>query len=455
MVYSSFTDDTFCAPATAPVDSSIAVIRVNGPAALETVRSFFSRPEKIIPREACHGTVLDEGKPVDDVIILYFKSPATYTGDDLVEIHCHGNQFIVHRLIKMLMNRGVRIAEPGEFTRRAFINGKMDLTEAEAVNHIITARSDWEVETSLKQMHGSLRQAVNEIRDRLITLKADIESGIDFIEEDIEFISSSEALDSINKISAAIKDMITRCRTGQKLSRGIDLAIVGKPNVGKSSILNLLLNQERAIVSDIPGTTRDMIKETVQIKGIHLNIIDTAGIGIPSDEIERIGIELTGKKIEEASLVLCVLDATTGITEQDRPVLEKVQSKSVFYLINKIDLTRDAIESIDKNLPREAIPFSARTAEGIGILETEISDFLRNAFVDYRNSFIADVRVITLLEKALGSATEAALVIEKNEPPEIIAFEIQALIDYFSEITGEITPEDVLNSIFSRFCIGK
>ena len=448
-------DETFCAPATAPVNSSIAIIRVNGPLSLEAVRAIFSKPESIRAGQACHGRITSNGHDVDDIVLLYFKQPRSYSGDDLVELYCHGNQFIVHRIISLLGKQGVRLAEPGEFTRRAFLNGKMDLTEAEAINHVICARSEWEIETALKQMHGSLREAIAGIRDSIISLKADIEAGIDFIDQDIEFISKSAALDKSRAVHASIGSLLLRCKTGQKLSRGIDIAIAGKPNAGKSSILNLMLNQERAIVSDIPGTTRDMIRESVQIRGIHLNLIDTAGIGIPGDEIERIGIELSGKKIEEASLVLCILDAVTGITEEDRRVLDKVRMKRTLYLVNKVDVTKENLPAISLELPGEAIPFSAKTGEGLDSLEARISGVLNTEFVDYENSFIADIRITSLIENALSFSSSVTDLVASNSPLEIIAFEMQSLLDALSEITGEITPDDILGSIFSRFCIGK
>ena len=266
-------EETFCAPATAPVNSSLAIIRINGPEAHSVIQTVFSRPDQIAPRRACYGSIIDGDRIVDDVVLTYFKSPHSFTGDDLVEISCHGNQFVIHHIIRLLNSRGIRLAEPGEFSMRAFLNGKVGLTEAEAINHIITARSDWEVETALKQMHGAFSDTIRLIRETIIRLKADIEAGIDFIEEDIEFVSQPEALAEAVRIEQELQNIHTRCTTGQKISQGIDVALAGKPNVGKSSILNLILNQERAIVSDIPGTTRDMIKESVQIKGVHINLL--------------------------------------------------------------------------------------------------------------------------------------------------------------------------------------
>ena len=448
-------EETFCAPATAPINSSLAVVRVNGPGALDAVRSMFSRPEAIVPRKASYGSIMDNGRVVDDVVLVYFKAPHSFTGDDIVEITCHGNQFIVHRIIRMLNDDDVRIAEPGEFSKRAFMNGKMGLTEAEAINHIITARSEWEVETALKQMHGSLSNEIMTIREAAIVLKADIEAGIDFIEEDISFVSHGESLKRIQEIRELTGKLIRRCVIGQKVSRGIDVAIAGKPNVGKSSILNLILNQERAIVSEIPGTTRDMIRESVQISGVHINLIDMAGIDTPGGQLEKIGIELSNKKIEESPLLLCVLDATTGISEADRFILEKVKNKTVIYLINKTDISLNRIDEIQQSLPDQGLPFSAKTGQGLNDLEKRITQVLNREFIDFHHSFIADMRVITLLEKTLAHSETVQKLLHQQEPAEIVAFEIQCMLDSLAEVTGEISPDDVLNSIFSRFCIGK
>lgn len=448
-------EETFCAPATAPVNSSLAIIRINGPKALSAAEKLFSRPGQIAPRMASYGSIIDGDHIIDDVVLTYFKAPRSFTGDDLIEISCHGNQFIVHRIIRILDSMGIRLAQPGEFSMRAFLNGKIGLTEAEAINHIITARSDWEVETALKQMHGAFSDAIRAIRQDIIHLKADIEAGIDFIEEDIEFVTRDQALSQAQSIEEQLKNILLRCTTGQKISRGIDVALVGKPNVGKSSILNLILNQERAIVSDIPGTTRDMIKESVQIRGIHINLVDMAGIDTPGNEIEKIGIELSHKNIETSPLILCVFDASTGITSADLNIIKKVSTKKVIYLINKVDISRNNLMDMGKEIPDTTVHFSARTGEGLPILEERISSMLKDEFFDYKNSFIADIRVISLLENAITITGNVKKIIEHKEPSEIVAFEMQSLLDVLSQITGEITADDVFHSIFSRFCIGK
>lgn len=449
-------EDTIYAPSTPPINSPIAIIRISGSESLRVANLVFQSHGKIKPRLASFGTIIDNSEQIDDIILIYYHSPQSYTGEDMIEIFCHGNQIILYKIIRLLNRLGLRLAEPGEFTKRAFLNGKLDLTEAEAINHIITAQSEWEVDTAIKQMHGSLKNIISEIRDNVILLKADIEAGIDFIEEDIEFVSYPEALNRAEKIKESLNDLLLRCKTGEKISHGIDVTITGKPNVGKSSILNLILNQERAIVSDIPGTTRDLIRESIQINGIQINLTDTAGINTPGNEIEKIGIEFSHKTIEKASIILMVIDAATGIDETDRNIIKKISSKKNIIIINKIDLVgKNEIETIEKKIGRDAIHFSAITGIGLSDLKNAISTILSSEFVEYRNSFVADLRIINLLEKSIENIDSVSELFTQKEPVEIIAFEMQALHDNLSEITGEITPDNVLDSIFNRFCIGK
>ena len=450
-------EDTICASATPPINSPIAVVRITGPETYRAVKSIFNHTEKIRHRIAVYGSVIHKDELIDDVVLVYYESPNSFTGEDMAEISCHGSPIIVRKIIRILNELDIRIAEPGEFSKRSFLNGKIDLTEAEAINHIITARSDWEVSAAIKQMHGALHNKVNAIRDLIIHLKADIEAGIDFIEENIEFISNEDAIVQLNEIKALLKDLQKRCRIGEKISHGIDIPIVGRPNVGKSSILNLILNKERAIVTDIPGTTRDIINEIVQFAGVPVNLMDTAGITDTNCAIEQKGIELSGKKIETASIVIVVIDAGSGVTDSDLEIIESIKNKKAIILANKIDLVSDrnkAMSVIEKKTGK-VIHFSAKTGEGLSLLEQSVAEIFKNEFVDYNNSFIADMRVINILEKAVSIIEEAERLLLLKEPQEILAFLLQSLIDCFSEITGEISPDDVLNSIFGRFCIGK
>jgi len=449
-------DDTICAPATPPINSSISIIRISGPKSKGATDSIFNNSKKLTPRNSVYGSIFWRNKKIDDVVAVFYEAPYSYSGEDMVEIFCHGNQLIVYKIIEILSELGIRMAEPGEFSKRAFLNGKMDLTEAEAVNQLILARSDWEIDAALKQMHGSLKNILDEIKEQVVTVKADIESGIDFIEEDIEFVSNKEIFSIAEKISSSIDDVLLRCKVGNKISNGIDVAIVGRPNVGKSSILNLFVNRERAIVSNIPGTTRDLIKESIQLGGVPVNLIDTAGIDTPGDEIERIGINLSHQEIENASILLLVLDASIGLLPQDKKIIEEVKNKKTFFILNKIDIaSKEQVASIKNELPCNLVEFSALKGIGLDTLEAELEKVFVSQFISVENPFLADMRIIQLLERAKDSLEKVKVLLENNEPAEILAFEFQSVLDFIGEITGEISPNDILESIFSRFCIGK
>ncbi len=452
-------EDTICAPASAPVNSSLAIIRTSGPGSYGAACSFFTARENIKHRHAAYGSITDGDRIIDDVILVYYKAPSSFTGEDMVEIFCHGNHLVVGSILRLLYKTGIRIAEPGEFSKRAFLNGKMDLTEAEAINSLINARSDWEIRASIDQMHGSLKRVVDKLRDDVIHLKADIEAGIDFTDQDIEFVSADESLRIVKEITDSLNDLRKRCAMGNRTARGIDVTLAGRPNVGKSSLLNLILNEERAIVSDIPGTTRDLIKESVQIGGVRINLTDTAGLGEPGDDIERIGIERSRKNIGAASLVLMVIDALQGVTDQDREIISGLEGKKVIYVLNKIDLAgeegKSRIETISAETGLSFVPVSAKFGTGFSGLEEAVAKVIAGEFVDFSNSFLADERIINIINSSIDIVERTAHLIEMKEPPEIIAFELDDLIQKLSDVTGEITTEDILGSIFSRFCIGK
>ncbi|MCL2026405.1 MAG: tRNA uridine-5-carboxymethylaminomethyl(34) synthesis GTPase MnmE [Leptospirales bacterium] len=446
-------EDTICAPATPPVNAPIAIIRVSGPESLAAAERIFSKVSDIKPREAVYGFITDGEEKIDNVILIYYKSPASYTGEDMLEIFSHGNPIIVRRIIQLLIALNIRMAEPGEFSKRAFFNNKMDLTEAEAVNQIILGKTQWEVSAAIEQMHGSLRTVIGNVREKIVLLKADIEALIDFSDQDIDFAEQSELAGRAISIKADISDILRRCRAGDKISSGFNLSIAGKPNVGKSSIFNLILNKERAIVSAIAGTTRDLIRESVIIEGIPFNIHDTAGIRESEDEIERAGINLSKNSIDSASIVLVVIDALSGIDKHDTEILDAVKDKNYIVLINKTDAANEENIHIIENEIKSALRFSAKTGDGLQELEKRITSVLKNEFVPLKNSFIADIRIINLLEESLAGMET---VIETTaEHGDITAFELQLVMDKLGEITGEISPDEVLDSIFGRFCIGK
>lgn len=449
-------EDTICAPATPPVNSPISIIRISGPETLRAARAVFSRPDNIENRKTVYGSIVDNGTAVDDVILVYYQGPGSYTGEDMCEIFTHGNPLIVRRIMSMLSALNIRLADHGEFSRRAFLNGKMDLTEAEAINQLITARSQWEISSAVDQMHGSMKQAIASIKDKAVLLKADIEAGIDFIQEDIEFVSTDEALKRTEEMRSEIEDVIFRCRLGEKISAGFNVAIAGQPNVGKSSLLNLMLNQERAIVSSVPGTTRDVIRELTRIEGLPINLYDTAGIAESDDEIEKIGISLSHRTIDDAALVIFVLDGSRELENNDLKILEEIADRKKIVVINKIDIAQpESAEKIETQLNLKCIRFSAKTAEGLRELESAIAAELKDGFSELNTTFAADARMIGLFENAEKNAYAVLELIRSNEPSEIIAAELQSLLSALGEITGEISPDEVLDSIFSRFCIGK
>ena len=448
--------DTICAVASAPGTGAIAVVRVSGPESFGVVSSVFPNFAKCKERRAVYGELIFDGRVLDDVVAVAYNSPASFTGEDTVELFCHGNPLVASDIIRALSFCGCRMADPGEFTRRAFLNGKVDLTGAEAINSIITARSRFEIDAAIKQMHGSLRSAVAGLRERVIVLKADIECSIDFTDEDIEFVSHNEASTALRGIIEDIVKLRSRCLMGMKLSRGVDLPLVGRPNSGKSSILNMILNAERAIVSDIPGTTRDIIRETIQFGGVHVNLIDTAGIREAENEIERIGILRTSSVIEESSIAVLVIDGTAGYGNEEREIEKLFSGKKIVRLINKSDcVSAEAIHSIIREIQSDAIPFSAHNGDGISVFEEAVTDFIRNEFAGVEESFSADERIILCIDTALANANDSVRLLAEKAPYEIIASAMQGFLDALSDITGEITPDSVLDSIFSRFCIGK
>ncbi|MDA3899969.1 MAG: tRNA uridine-5-carboxymethylaminomethyl(34) synthesis GTPase MnmE [Spirochaetes bacterium] len=449
-------NDIICAPATSPFNSALAIIRVSGTGSDGIARRIFQSNQPIEHRKSLYGSIHDSRGLVDDVMLTWFKAPFSFTGEETFEVSCHGNPLIVQRIMMLLLSfDNVRFAEPGEFTRRAFLNGKMDLTEAQAVNAVIQARSDWEIDSALDQMHGSLKREVIALKEVLILLRANIEAAIDFSQENISFVTYSEALIQAEDIKTKLESLHKRCSIGERISHGIVVAIIGKPNVGKSSILNYIINAERSIVSDIPGTTRDIIRESIQMRGIHLNLVDTAGIRNSEDVVEKIGIERSKKALADADIILVVFDQLTGVNFEDETLVASLPEKKMVALLNKSDIQKNL--TIDQFSDRfvNTICFSAITGEGLDKLEECVESIVLSHYGNFRSSFVADIRIVKLLEQSKVFCKSLIDVLENEEPEEIVAFEIRQLIDTLKEITGEISTDDILESIFTRFCIGK
>ena len=446
--------DPIVAVATPFGESAVGIVRLSGKGVLEIVRRFFKTKAEIKPRYAHYGTLLDEkGEPLDEGILIYYKAPKSYTGEDMVEISLHGNPLILKRAVEVFISGGCRLAEPGEFTKRAFLNGKMDLTQAEAVAELISAKTDLARRVALRQLKGELSKHIKPLRESLLQLLAYIEADIEFSEEDIPTLTKEQVVSMVEEVISGIDKLLRTAKTGKFIREGVKLAIVGKPNVGKSSLFNALLREDRAIVTDIEGTTRDYIEETVNLRGIPLVLVDTAGIREAKDPVEKIGIERTLKKIEEADVILFVLDGSKPLTEEDKRIYEQVRGKNLIVVVNKTDLgTVIPLEIFEGH---SIIKVSALKGEGIRNLEEEILKRAGVLVEDGINVYVS-VRHEELLKKAKGVLERFLERYRREEvSPEIAMLDIREASDYLGEIVGEITTEDILSSIFSRFCIGK
>ncbi len=435
-------------------ESAIGIVRLSGRGVLDIVKRFFKTTGDIKPRYAHYGQFLNEkGEIIDEGIMIYFKGPRSYTGEDMVELYLHGNPLILQRVLEVLLRAGCRLAEPGEFTKRAFLNGKLDLTQAEAVADLIAAKTDLARRVALRQLRGELSKHITPLREALLELCAYLEADIEFSEEDIPTITKEQVLDTLSRVLDSIDRLLETARVGRFLREGIKLAIVGKPNVGKSSLFNALLREDRAIVTDIAGTTRDYIEETLNLKGIPVRLVDTAGIREATDPVERIGVERTLKKIEEADVVLFVVDGSKELSSEDEELFERVKGKDLIVAVNKVDLgVKIPLEKFEGH---SIIKVSALTGEGLKNLEEEILKKVGATVQEGLNIYVS-VRHKQLLEKAKEVLERFKEAYSKEDiSPEIAMLDIREAADYLGEIVGAVTTEDILGNIFSRFCIGK
>lgn len=447
---------TIAAIATSMGSGGIGIIRISGDEALNIVNKVFLPVKKgeIKPFTLRLGQIIDENKNVvDQVLVSYFKAPKSYTGEDVCEINCHGGNVAVNRVLELVLQNGATLAEGGEFTKRAFLNGKLDLTQAEAVIDLINSKSEREGKASIKQLEGKLGDEIRGIKDEIIGLLADIEANIDYPEyEDIEDVRREKIENILIKQINKLKQLEESFESGKILKNGIMTAIVGKPNVGKSSLLNMLLKEERAIVTEIAGTTRDTIEECVTIKGITLRLIDTAGIRETADVVENIGVEKSKNALKNAELVLFLLDGSKGFLAEDEEILQEIGDKNHIILINKIDLENRNIELNNHNIVR----ISAKTGEGIKELEDKIEEMFNLKKLETENEFIVtNIRHKDLLNKARNGLIQARETVVNGLPIDMISINIKTAIKSLGEILGESVSEDVLNKIFEKFCVGK
>lgn len=449
--------ETITAISTPIGHGGIGIVRISGDKALEILNRIFKPKNKGKFKSYTFkfGNIVDNnGNNIDQVLVSYFKAPKTYTGEDVCEINCHGGLIVTKQILEIVLKNGAVLAKPGEFTERAFLNGKVDLTQAEAVMDLINSKSIKENEVSVKQLEGYLGNKIKEIKDEIVDLLVDLEANIDYPEYDIEEVRREKVINVITQNINKIEKLEKTFESGKVLKEGVNTAIIGKPNVGKSSLLNALLRENRAIVTEVAGTTRDTIEEYVTIKGIPLKLIDTAGIRETTDLIENIGIEKSKKALEEAELVILLLDAATGVTPEDKELLRLVENKKNIVLINKIDLNNKINK---KDIPNsDFIEISIKNDIGLDKLEEKIEEiFSLKGLETDDNIMITNVRHQTLIINAKSQLKNALESAKNGIPLDMISIDISNSIQNLGEITGETVSEDVIKGIFAKFCLGK
>lgn len=453
-------DDTIVALATAPGIAAIGVIRLSGPAAFTIANDIF--PSKDLLQQSSHtihvGVIKNDGENIDEAVVSLFKGPRSYTGEDIIEISCHGSPYVQQQVINACIQHGARLAKPGEFTQRAFLNGKLDLTQAEAVADLIASNTKASQKTALHNVRGGFSHVLKQLREDLIQFSALIELELDFAMEDVEFADRNKFYTLINHAQATTQKLLSSFQLGNVIKHGVTVAIIGKPNAGKSTLLNTLLNEDRAIVSDIAGTTRDTIEEVININGILFRLIDTAGIRAHStDTIEMTGIAKSLEKMKSADVVLYIFDVNTETTADCKEQLETFEKAGINYLLvgNKADVNGD--EKVKHAfLSLSPVYFvSAKNNQGIKELENALYQKTVHNEQQSEATIISNARHYTALQEVDKSLSDIKVGLDEKEPGDLLALDIRRCLHYISEITGDISNEDVLDFIFSKFCIGK
>lgn len=465
-------EDTICAPATVPGTGAIAIIRMSG-------KDSFRIADKVV---SCKGSTISEtegyklrygvaleadGTDLDTVLVSVFRSPHSYTGEDSVEISCHSSKYVVERLLQRLVDSGARMAGPGEFTQRAFVNGKMDLAQAEAVADVISSQNAAAHRVAYSQLKGGFSKELKTLRDELLKMTSLLELELDFSEEDVEFASRRELSALLDGALRHIHSLTDSFRYGNALRNGVPVAIVGAVNAGKSTLLNALVGDDRAIVSDIAGTTRDTVEETMTIDGILFRFIDTAGLRTTQDEVEKIGISRSYKKMSEAEIVLALLDVTVPEEENEHSISDivnnlDVKSQKLIVLLNKVDvlgsninvsLLNNTVSSPDEKVIKLYI--SAKTGFGLDTLRTLLSDSQKTATLDSGQTIVTNLRHYQSLMSAAASLEKVRSSLATSQTPDLLSEDLRQALHHLSSILGEVTPDEVLGNIFERFCIGK
>lgn len=458
-------DDTIIAISTPIGRAALGVIRLSGPKALEITAQLFEHAGKKKFNSASshtimHGWLKDSAMTIDEVMAVVMRRPNSYTGEDVVEISAHGGPVLLNTIVKLFLDKGIRLAGPGEFTFRAFLNGKLDLSRAEAVADLISSKTKLAAQSAVNQLRGTLFKRIHDWRTKLIELLASLEVSLDYGEEDISFLSNEEIISALNDLLENIKLLMKTADKGKYLRDGIKVAIIGKPNAGKSSLLNVLLEMERSIVTEIPGTTRDIIEESLECRGVPLVIMDTAGLRQHTfDPVEKIGQERTINSIKNSDIILWVMDASEPISDDDRHIAALIsEDKKVIFVWNKIDINVNLTENEVNSLVPFHFPFvkiSALKNKGISELEDTILSQINLSDNISSDAPLINIRHNEILKNSANAVIEAINSVQKTKNEEIVAFHLREALNFLGEITGETATEEILDNIFSRFCVGK
>ena len=447
-------NDTIAAISTTTGIGAISIIRLSGPESLEIASKVFTKDLTKVETHTIHyGYIKNNDEKIDEVLVSVMKAPKTFTKEDIVEINCHGGIATTNKVLEILLNNGARLAEPGEFTKRAFLNGRIDLLEAEATMDLISSKSDKARKMSLNTLTGETSNLIKDLRSDIVGIISNIEVNIDYPEyEDIEVLTSEKILPEIQKFKEKLEKIIKKSQDSKVIKEGIKVGIIGKPNVGKSSLLNSLLEEEKAIVTNVPGTTRDIVEGTIILDNVILNIIDTAGIRESDDIVEKIGIEKSLTIINEADLVIFILNNNEKITREEKELLEKLKDKKKIIVINKIDLEN----KLDKSILDNYIEISAKENIGIEKIKDEIKRLFNLGELEASDlTYMSNARSISLLGKSLNNINDAISEINNNSPIDIVEFHLKDAWNNLGEIIGETYTDELLDELFSRFCLGK
>ena len=454
--------DTITAISTSIGEGGISIIRVSGEKCIGIVDSIFVGKNNRNIRDfrsytMRYGHVIDKnGSILDEVIISYMKGPKSFTAEDTIEINCHGGVVGTNRILQEIIRAGARMAEPGEFTKRAFLNGRIDLSQAEAVIDIIRAKTELSMKSALMQSEGSISKEIKILRNKLLSVIAHIEVTVDYPEEDIEEVTASKVSEDVMAIIGEIDILLSTAEEGKILREGLSTVIVGKPNVGKSSLLNALVKEKRAIVTDVPGTTRDAIEEYISIEGIPIKIVDTAGIRETEDIVERIGVEKSKEKIDEADLVILILDSSSELSREDREIIKYIKEKKYIVLLNKSDLGgKIEMEELQNLKSKYVTKISVKTGEGLNCVKEHIKDLFFKGEIKTEGVFVTNNRHKQSLIRAKENLESSLNALEYTSAIDLASIDIRNAWVNLGEITGEALEEDIIHKIFSEFCLGK